>query len=98
MHFINESQSFIVGFMIYSMFVSYLNTFVPALFESSLHLFGTRMTQDEIEKVENEEEEEEEAIFVLTDEWKEFFARSEAKRRLGLHYFYPRFHVPLLDD
>ncbi|XP_039021421.1 uncharacterized histidine-rich protein DDB_G0274557-like isoform X2 [Hibiscus syriacus] len=29
-----------------------------------------------------EEEEEDEPIFVLTDEWREFFAKSEAKRKL----------------
>ncbi|KAK8532426.1 hypothetical protein V6N12_053869 [Hibiscus sabdariffa] len=33
-------------------------------------------------KEEDEEEEEEEPIFVLTDEWREFFAKSEAKRKL----------------
>lgn len=32
---------------------------------------------------EEEEEEEEDPIFVLTDEWREFFAKSEAKRKLG---------------
>ncbi|XP_008654751.1 uncharacterized protein [Zea mays] len=32
---------------------------------------------------EEEEEEDEEPVFVLTDEWAEFFAKSEAKRRLG---------------
>lgn len=31
------------------------------------------------------EEDEEEPVFVLTDEWAEFFAKSEAKRRLGNH-------------
>lgn len=41
------------------------------------------MMQDEIEKVEIEEEED--PVFVLTDEWRDFFAKSEAKRRLGLH-------------
>lgn len=30
-----------------------------------------------------EAEDELEYAFVLTDEWKEFFAKSEAKRRLG---------------
>ena len=30
-----------------------------------------------------EAEDEVEYAFVLTDEWKEFFAKSEAKRRLG---------------
>ena len=30
-----------------------------------------------------EEEDDEDPIFVLTDEWKEFFAKSEAKRKLG---------------
>ena len=32
---------------------------------------------------EAEVNEEEEPVFVLTDEWAEFFAKSEAKRRLG---------------
>lgn len=29
------------------------------------------------------EEEEDEPVFVLTDEWREFFAQSEARRKLG---------------
>lgn len=29
------------------------------------------------------DEEDDEPIFVLTDEWREFFAKSEAKRKLG---------------
>jgi hypothetical protein len=29
------------------------------------------------------EEEEEEPVFVLTDEWAEFFAKADAKRKLG---------------
>ncbi|KAL6840400.1 hypothetical protein ACP4OV_030210 [Aristida adscensionis] len=33
------------------------------------------------EEAEEEEELEEEPVFVLTDEWAEFFAKSEAKRR-----------------
>lgn len=32
-----------------------------------------------------EDEEDAEPIFVLTEEWLEFFAKSEAKRRLGKH-------------
>lgn len=40
------------------------------------------MMQERNEQVE-EEEDEEEILFVLTDEWKEFFAKSEAKRKLG---------------
>jgi len=32
---------------------------------------------------EGAEDEEEEPVFVLTDEWAEFFAKSDAKRRLG---------------
>ncbi|KAL6511104.1 hypothetical protein OROGR_022228 [Orobanche gracilis] len=36
------------------------------------------MIHDETEKQEVEEEEE--PIFVLTDEWRDFFAKSEAKR------------------
>lgn len=36
-----------------------------------------------------EAEDDEDFVFVLTDEWKEFFAKSEAKRRLGdCHCFY----------
>ncbi|KAK6163718.1 hypothetical protein DH2020_000582 [Rehmannia glutinosa] len=41
-----------------------------------------KMMQDGTEKLEVEKEEEE-PIFVLTDEWREFFAKSEAKRRLA---------------
>lgn len=40
------------------------------------------MVEDEIEKLEDEEEGD--PIFVLTDEWRDFFAKSEAKRRLGI--------------
>lgn len=32
---------------------------------------------------EEEEEDDDDPVFVLTDEWREFFAKSEAKRRLG---------------
>ena len=35
---------------------------------------------------EEEEEEEDEPVFVLTDEWRDFFAKSEAKRKLGSLY------------
>ncbi|KAL2470694.1 putative histidine-rich protein [Abeliophyllum distichum] len=49
--------------------------------ESNQKHNNSLMTQDEIEKPEAEEEEE--PVFVLTDEWKEFFAKSEAKRRLA---------------
>ncbi|XP_047333285.1 SKI/DACH domain-containing protein 1-like [Impatiens glandulifera] len=38
---------------------------------------------EEEEEVEYEEEEEDDPVFVLTDEWREFFAQSEAKRRLA---------------
>lgn len=33
--------------------------------------------------LEEAEEDDDEPIFVLTDEWREFFAKSEAKRKLG---------------
>lgn len=48
------------------------------------------MMQNEGENFEYEgenfeyEDEEEEPIFVLTDEWRDFFAKSEAKRRQGI--------------
>ncbi|KAK8541596.1 hypothetical protein V6N13_137802 [Hibiscus sabdariffa] len=37
---------------------------------------------EELQDIKEEEDEEEEPIFVLTDEWREFFAKSEAKRKL----------------
>ncbi|KAL0905230.1 hypothetical protein M5K25_027419 [Dendrobium thyrsiflorum] len=41
------------------------------------------MDQSEVLKLEDPGEEEElEDVFVLTDEWREFFAKSEAKRRM----------------
>lgn len=36
-----------------------------------------------LEEAENDEE----PVFVLTDEWMEFFAKSEAKRKLGCSLF-----------
>jgi hypothetical protein len=35
------------------------------------------------EEAENLDADDEEPVFVLTDEWEEFFAKSDAKRRLG---------------
>lgn len=43
-----------------------------------------RTFEDEIEKLEDEEEGD--PIFVLTDEWRDLFAKSEAKRRLGISF------------
>lgn len=43
------------------------------------------------EDEEEEEEEEGEDVYVLTDEWAEFFAKSEAKRQLGRHHLFPLF-------
>ncbi|KAJ6729040.1 hypothetical protein OIU85_020008 [Salix viminalis] len=40
------------------------------------------LQEPECDALEEEEEEEDDPIFVLTDEWREFFARSEAKRKL----------------
>lgn len=42
-----------------------------------------RMIQDQEGNEEAFEEDDEDPVFVLTDEWREFFAKSEAKRRLG---------------
>ena len=42
------------------------------------------------------EDEEEEPMFVLTDEWREFFAKSEAKRKLGTNFLsFLCFSLPL---
>ena len=38
-----------------------------------------------------EEEDDDEPVFVLTDEWREFFAKSEAKRKLGSGFSPPFF-------
>ncbi|PNX94447.1 hypothetical protein L195_g017623 [Trifolium pratense] len=44
---------------------------------------GIRISQ-ELEHIELDgDEEDDEPVFVLTDEWREFFAKSEAKRKLG---------------
>ncbi|KAK2352827.1 hypothetical protein QL285_090534 [Trifolium repens] len=43
---------------------------------------GIRISQ-ELEHIELDgDEEDDEPVFVLTDEWREFFAKSEAKRKL----------------
>uniref|UniRef100_A0A6N2LD21 Uncharacterized protein n=1 Tax=Salix viminalis TaxID=40686 RepID=A0A6N2LD21_SALVM len=52
------------------------------------------LQEPDCDALEEEEEEEDDPIFVLTDEWREFFARSEAKRKLGnlfLRHFLPGF-------
>ncbi|KAF1877249.1 hypothetical protein Lal_00012020 [Lupinus albus] len=51
-----------------------------------MHL-GNKISQ-ELEHIELEDDEEldDEPVFVLTDEWREFFAKSEAKRKLGIHH------------
>ncbi|KAL6967977.1 hypothetical protein U1Q18_033781 [Sarracenia purpurea var. burkii] len=55
---------------------------------SNFPVFGETYPSDpllmqEANKGAEEKEDEEEPVFVLTDEWKEFFAESEAKRRLA---------------
>ena len=50
------------------------------------NLSSTRLSV-EIEEQEYEEVGEEEDVYVLTDEWAEFFAKSEAKRQLGRNHF-----------
>ncbi|GMN50261.1 hypothetical protein TIFTF001_019420 [Ficus carica] len=47
----------------------------------------TQVVQQELEQeqyygIEDEDEDEDEPVFVLTDEWRDFFAKSEAKRKL----------------
>lgn len=46
------------------------------------------------EEGEHQKEEEEDPVFVLTDEWREFFAKSEAKRRLGRSHLVLSFFLP----
>lgn len=40
---------------------------------------------------EEEEDDDDDPIFVLTDEWREFFARSEARRKLGSVFSFATF-------
>ncbi|KAJ0042115.1 hypothetical protein Pint_17834 [Pistacia integerrima] len=62
-----------------------LENFKQSLLSFSHNICVTYDMQDEDNKglVEEEEEADEEPIFVLIDEWREFFAASEAKRKLG---------------
>lgn len=43
---------------------------------------GVQLQDLEPDFLEHEEEEDLEDVFVLTDEWREFFAESEAKRKM----------------
>jgi len=46
-------------------------------------LIVSRIPQ-ELEHIDHDgEEEDDDPVFVLTDEWREFFAKSEARRKLG---------------
>ena len=38
---------------------------------------------DQAEELSFDDDEDEEPVFVLTDEWAEFFAKADAKRKLG---------------
>ncbi|XP_021273886.1 SKI/DACH domain-containing protein 1-like isoform X1 [Herrania umbratica] len=63
---------------------NYLNSGSKTV-QNEAHDSGTLVLQEqECEGLEEGEveEEDEEPIFVLTDEWREFFAKSEAKRKL----------------
>ncbi|CAN6684821.1 unnamed protein product [Malus baccata var. baccata] len=57
--------------------------FKEAHYDDPTSLTLPEQTHGEIGDGVLEEEEDDEPIFVLTDEWKEFFAKSEAKRKLG---------------
>ncbi|XP_009610779.1 uncharacterized protein [Nicotiana tomentosiformis] len=52
----------------------------PQISEPNGNFTDSRMMQDEDQDLEDEEDE---PMFVLTDEWRDFFAKSEAKRRLA---------------
>jgi hypothetical protein len=41
------------------------------------------MLQEQEHEELEEEDDDDDPVFVLTDEWREFFAKSEAKRKLG---------------
>ncbi|EEF31301.1 conserved hypothetical protein [Ricinus communis] len=46
-------------------------------------MYMSEMVLQEPEHDELEDEEDDDPVFVLTDEWREFFAKSEAKRKLA---------------
>lgn len=50
---------------------------------------------EQLQEAEEGDDEEDEPIFVLTDEWREFFAKSEAKRKLGTIFFFFILHMIL---
>ncbi|TQD76237.1 hypothetical protein C1H46_038264 [Malus baccata] len=57
----------------------------PSELKEAYYDYPTSQTLLEYGEVDDgwlEEEEDDDPVFVLTDEWKEFFAKSEAKRKL----------------
>ncbi|OMO77159.1 hypothetical protein CCACVL1_15186 [Corchorus capsularis] len=61
----------------------HFNSLSTAVQNEADHSATLASQEQEYEEVVQEEEEEVEPIFVLSDEWREFFAKSEAKRKLG---------------
>lgn len=53
------------------------------------------LTQREVADEEGEELDGDDPILAMTDEWKEFFAKSEARRRLGKYLFCNTYFVAL---
>ncbi|MED6162153.1 hypothetical protein PIB30_067625 [Stylosanthes scabra] len=54
-------------------------------------------SSQELEHVElDDEEENDEPVFVLTDEWREFFPKSEARRKQGIMYTYSQISSELV--
>lgn len=51
-------------------------------------LGGIRIAQEQERIVFDGVEEDDEPVFVMTDEWREFFAKSEARRKLGNSFHY----------
>ncbi|XP_071696463.1 uncharacterized protein [Rutidosis leptorrhynchoides] len=55
---------------------------IPSLETNTANSISQPLMMQEMNE-EYDDDDEEEVIYVLTDEWKEFFAKSEAKRRLA---------------
>lgn len=44
---------------------------------------GQQLTEDQVDDCGGGDDDDGEVAFVLTEEWRDFFAKSEAKRKLG---------------
>lgn len=68
-------------------------SFFPPRIGHSWCCLNRMLQEQEQEHVGFEDDEEDDPVFILTDEWREFFAKSEEKRKLGTSYFLSAFRL-----